>query len=180
MRPIYTVIALAFAGLATPSAVAQSSDPGQVVVAPLVSMWGTGEGMGIYHNLFADCENIVHAHGRNAAWGSWSMPRSAVDVEVLATQSGTELVFRCLDNTACIVERVNGERSLTEHRVAVGVQARADRFVQELGDIGAGCASAASPKSASLQGPSSYEGDERVRVSKILALRSKSGHLGRL
>ena len=159
MKPVYTALALALVGLAAPSAVAQSSDPGRVVAAPLVSLWGTGEGLMIYHNLFADCETIAHTHGRNAAWGSWSMQRGAVDVEVVVAEAGSELVFRCLDNTACIAERVNGARSLTEHRVAVSVRERAERFVQELANIGTGCASAASARSASLQMPGPTEGE---------------------
>ena len=50
-----------------------SPDTGRVIPAPLASMWGTGDGMGAYHNLFADCDNLMHAYGRNAAWGRWVM-----------------------------------------------------------------------------------------------------------
>ena len=116
-----------------------SPDTGRVIPAPLASMWGTGDGMGAYHNLFADCDNLMHAYGRNAAWGRWVMPRSAVVVEVVAAAAGAELVFRCRGGSPCIAERVNDERTLSEHRVLVSQRQRADRFILELADIETVC-----------------------------------------
>jgi len=129
-----------------PSAGHGSPDTGRVIPAPLASMWGTGDGMGAYHNLFADCDNLMHAYGRNAAWGRWVMPRSAVVVEVVAAAAGVELVFRCRRGSPCIAERVNDERTLSEHRVLVSQRQRADRFILELADIETVC----------REGPSTY------------------------
>lgn len=127
-----------------PSAGHGSTDKDRVIRAPLASMWGTGDGMGVYHNVFADCDTLMHSYGRNAAWGRWVMPRSAVVVEVVAAAGGAELVFRCRSGSSCIAERVDGERALSEHRVLVSQRQRADRFIQELGHIEATCRDSAS------------------------------------
>jgi endonuclease/exonuclease/phosphatase family metal-dependent hydrolase len=70
-----------------------------------------------HHEFLADRIWPQHAYGRNAAWGRWVMPRSAVVVEVVAAAAGVELVFRCRRGSPCIAERVNDERTLSEHRV---------------------------------------------------------------
>ena len=143
-KTIIVLSGMALLGLAVSSAAAQVSVSDRAVGTPLVSLWRTGGGMGVYHNVFADCDTILHGYGRNAAWGSWTMPRSAVSVDVVAAEAAAVLVFRCLDSSPCIAERLRGNRTLTEHRVLVSVRERADRFAEEMAEIAVGCAEAAS------------------------------------
>jgi len=133
---------LALLGTAAPSATAQTPDAGRTVDAPLVSLWGTGPGLDVYHNIFADCDTILHGHGRNAAWGSWTMPRRAVAIDVIpaaASEAAAVLIFRCLDGSPCIEERLRTNRTLSEHRVAISARERADGFAREMAEIDAGC-----------------------------------------
>lgn len=114
---------------------AQMSDLTRPETAPIVSLWGTGEGMGAYHNLFADCTTVVHGFGRNAAWGRWAMPRNAVTIEVTASEAGADLIFRCVHGLDCITERQDGERTLSEHRVRFDLRDRAEGFAAQLNGL---------------------------------------------
>ncbi|NBB50922.1 hypothetical protein GVN24_21810 [Rhizobium sp. CRIBSB] len=66
--------------------------------------WGTGEGSYFYHHLSADCETLVHGHGRNNAWGLWRMPLDAIieDGPEEGEHSGAVLTFRCRTGSSCI------------------------------------------------------------------------------
>lgn len=60
-----------------------------------------------YHRLWADCEQLSHAYGRNAAWGLWHLPLDQIthDAPVAlkgAESGGVEVRFYCLNGRACI------------------------------------------------------------------------------
>ena len=133
---------LAALGVFNAPAAAQTSSPGGAEGAPTLSMWGTGEPMGAYHNISADCETFVHAFGRNAAWGRWSMPRTAVALEVVTSETDADLVFRCRDGSACITRRQSEERTLSEHRVRFTTRDRADSVAGHLNAMEDRCAAA--------------------------------------
>lgn len=84
---------------------------------PGFSIWGTGEEALAYHHISADCDEIEHAYGRNAAWGLWRLPlaRVMVDGPEGTEGGGAVLRFRCADASACIGQ---GRLEHTSERVA--------------------------------------------------------------
>lgn len=105
-----------------------------------VSLWDTGVELGGYHNLSAGCEAMVHGFGRNAVWGRWTMSTQAVTLDVLRTPAGADLVFRCRDGSACVVERDEGERRIAVHRVAFDTADRAEGFARQMLAVAHHCA----------------------------------------
>lgn len=75
-----------------------------LAAGPSFDTWGTGEAALAYHRLSGDCEAISDRFGRNAAWGYWRMPLSAVTVTLapLTDGDGARLQFRCSDGSDCI------------------------------------------------------------------------------
>jgi hypothetical protein len=65
-------------------------------------IWKTGDGILSYHRLSGDCETLNHRFGRNAVWGRWEMPASAVEVGVAPDGAGARMTFTCRDGSDCI------------------------------------------------------------------------------
>lgn len=66
--------------------------------ATRIDSWRDGLVTPPYHRISATCEALSHSHGRNAAWGRWSMAPAEVKVSV----EGQRLDFVCRDGLACI------------------------------------------------------------------------------
>ncbi|MBX3479478.1 MAG: hypothetical protein KF842_03695 [Caulobacter sp.] len=75
-----------------------------VAAAPSFDTWGTGEAALAYHRISGDCEAVSDRFGRNAAWGHWRMPLSAVTITLAppTDAGGVQMQFRCRDGSACI------------------------------------------------------------------------------
>lgn len=155
---------LILAGLATLAAGACSMGPqtpevalmqaeGPVVASTLASatvtsppgfdFWGTGEGAYFYHRLSADCETLVHGHGRNSAWGLWRLPLTAIS-EVGPEEGehgGASLRFDCRDGQACIEQgalRTTPDRVAT-HAIPFETMQRARDFSVSVANLKVAC-----------------------------------------
>lgn len=123
---------LAFAGLLL---CAFAPEPG-------FDFWGTGPSSLAYNHLSGDCQTVVHAFGRNAAWGRWEMPRTEVSVIRQSVIGGRAMVvFRCADGSACIragkLDRTPDR--VVEHEIDFATVAAADAYVGKLAELEASC-----------------------------------------
>jgi len=140
-RPVLTIFnVLVAVGFSAPAVSAQVQGPGEDPGEPRISLWGTGDGMGAFHNVSADCVTLVHGFGRNAVWGRWTMRPEAVAIEVVPQEEGADLVFSCNDGSACIAERVDGDRMIARHRISFTARDRADWFARQLKNQASRCA----------------------------------------
>ena len=111
--------------------------------APGFSFWGTGSGAYFYHRLTGDCTTVDHGHGRNAAWGRWLMPLSAIaEVGPEEGENGAAVLrFRCVNGTSCIrrghLTNVTGEDS--EHAIPFETMERARAFSRQVAELKAAC-----------------------------------------
>ena len=112
--------------------------------SPGFSRWGTGGGTYAYHRLVGDCTTLEHAFGRNAAWGRWIMPLSAVaeDGPEQSEGGGVALRFRCIDGSACIqrghLTQITSH--VDEHAIPFETMELALAFSRQVSDLKAACA----------------------------------------
>ena len=110
---------------------------------PGFDLWGTGEGSYFYHRLSGDCGALEHRHGRNAAWGRWVMPLSAIVVDGPGEDGVGNLVLRlrCSDGTACVesghLTNITGRAS--EHAIPFQTVDRARAFERRVADLKTAC-----------------------------------------
>lgn len=122
----------------------QAQDTAAPDAGPGFSFWGTGSGAYTYHRLTGDCATLEHGHGRNAAWGRWVMPISAVaeDGPEEGGHGGVGLRFRCLDGSPCIqrghLTQITDH--VDEHVIPFETTERARAFSRQVSDLKAACA----------------------------------------
>lgn len=139
------MIGVAFGLIAVSGAPAQAQEPAESAraSAPGFDFWGTGEGSYFYHRLSGDCDTVRHRHGRNAAWGSWTMPLSQIaeDGPEETERGGIVLRFRCLDGAACIQSGhlTNITGAAVEHAIPFQDMERARAFSQRVTELKVAC-----------------------------------------
>jgi len=114
-----------------------------VASSPGFDFWGTGEGAYFYHRLSADCETLVHGHGRNNAWGLWRLPLGAISEggPEEGEHGGAVLRFDCRDGQACIEQgalRATPDRVST-HAIPFGTMQRARDFSVTIANLKVAC-----------------------------------------
>lgn len=130
--------------LALSGSAVQAQDTAAPDARPGFSFWGTGSGSYTYHRLTGDCGTLEHGHGRNAAWGRWVMPISAVaeDGPEEGEHGGVGLRFRCLDGSSCIqrgrLTQITDQ--VDEHVIPFETMERARAFSRQVSDLKAACA----------------------------------------
>lgn len=110
--------------------------------APTFDIWGTGPERLAYNHLTGDCDTLVHAFGRNAAWGRWEMPRDQVSVIRQSVSGGAaKVVFRCADGSACIRAGKLDQTPdrLVGHEIPFATTEGADAYVGKLAELGTTC-----------------------------------------
>jgi len=98
-----------------------------------------------YHQVRADCETLTHTFGRNAAWGRWSLPLSAVSAGTVVVEGETAVVaFDCRDGSACIAEGRWRETNayVERHGIPFETMALAEHFLADAQAFRAACAAA--------------------------------------
>ena len=111
---------------------------------PGFDFWGTGDGSFAYHRLSGDCETLEHRHGRNAAWGRWSMPLAAIVVDGPGEDEVGNLVLRlrCSEGPDCVrtgyLTNVTGRAS--DHAIPFETVERARAFERQVADLKTACA----------------------------------------
>ncbi|MBI1404550.1 MAG: hypothetical protein GC145_00320 [Caulobacter sp.] len=113
---------------------------------PSFDTWGTGEAALAYHRVSGDCEAVSDRFGRNAAWGYWRMPLSAVTVTLAPASEGegTRLRFVCRDGSACIAagKLDSLEEAQVAHDLAFDTVERAEEVLGMIKTLRAACGGA--------------------------------------
>lgn len=135
---------LALTGCATPSAVKPAVAGQAAAPVTQIEWWRTGEGLYIYHQVWGDCAGVKHLHGRNGAWGTWTLPVNGVEVgkPEMSAEDGLILNFTCTGGAACIgQEHVrNGVPLVAAHAIPFGSPDLAARLAAEFESLQAYCA----------------------------------------
>lgn len=109
-----------------------------------IAWWRTGDGTFIYHQVRGDCAGVKHSHGRNGAWGIWTIPLTGMSMTQPETNGEkiASLDFQCDAGAACIGkgEFSNVKDPVTEHRIPFGTPELASALAAEIKGLQAYCA----------------------------------------
>ena len=148
MRNLITVLlALAATACAATPAALPAPLPATEAAAPQpppsFRWWSTGEALFAYHQVWGDCDTLVHTHGRNAAWGLWEMPLAeAIEHGAEETDEGTALVrLTCRGGSACMRKGALSTAAdpISEHAVPFATMALARQYTEAVAALKTAC-----------------------------------------
>ena len=137
------LLSLAAACTATPAPAAAPAEPAAAEAPPSFRWHRTGEALFVYHQVWGDCDTLVHTHGRNAAWGLWEMPLAEViEHGAEETDEGTALVrLTCLDGSACMRKGALSTAAdpIRDHAIPFGTMALARQYTEAVAGLKTAC-----------------------------------------
>ncbi len=133
------LLSLAAACTVTPA----PAEPVAAEAPPSFRWHRTGEALFVYHQVWGDCDTLVHTHGRNAAWGLWEMPLAEViEHGAEETDEGTALVrLTCLDGSACMRKGALSTAAdpIRDHAIPFGTMALARQYTEAVAALKTAC-----------------------------------------
>lgn len=136
--PLSIGIALLLAAAAAPALARYAGTPPE----PL-ELGNLNAGLTPYNRVVADCQQLDHWFGRNAAWGRWRMPLAQIRFQAPA-QGGdpATVAISCRDGSSCIqAGKLDATPDrISTHSLTFETAAAGRAFVDQLEKFQAACA----------------------------------------